>query len=171
MPDRSTGQSCWVATTAERAPYPPLANDGRAGVVVAGGGIVGVTAALMLQRAGRQVTLLEAGRIGRGITGGSTAKVTSQHVLIYRALEARHGRSAAALYARSNEAGRDWIARQVDTLAIDCEFETAQAYVYATGEEQAVEVEREAECAARLGLPATFVRGIDGLPFEVCRMK
>lgn len=165
--ERATGESCWVATTADRRPFGRLTADARAGVVVVGGGIVGVSTALMLQRSGRNVVLLEAARIARGVTGGSTAKVTSQHGLIYHELEERHGREAAVRYARSNEAGREWIAKQVETLGIDCDFEPCPAYVCASSDEQARSVEREVEAAARAGLPATLVRGIDGLPFDV----
>src|SRR5690606_33488792 len=87
--------------------------------------------------------------------------------LIYHELESRHGREAAERYARSNEAGREWIARQVETLAIDCAFESCPAYVYATSDGQARAVEREAEAALRAGLPASVVRTADGLPFDV----
>ena len=166
-PDRRTGASCWVATTADPGGYARLAGDARAGVVVVGGGIVGISAALMLQRAGRDVTVVEAARVGRAVTGGSTAKVTSQHGLIYHELESRQGREAAERYAKSNEAGREWIARQVETLGIECDFESCPAYVYATSDVQALRVEREVEAATRAGLPAGLVRGSDGLPFDI----
>lgn len=166
-PERTTGPSCWVATTTEQAGYAPLAGDGRAQVVVIGAGIVGVSTALMLARAGRDVMLLDAARVGRAVTGGSTAKVTSQHGLIYHELESRHGREAAERYARSNEAGREWIARQVEMLGIDCDLESCPAYVYAAGDEQARAVEREVESALRVGLPASLVRDLGGLPFAV----
>ena len=165
--ERTTGEPCWVATALERPLAPPLDGDARADVAVVGGGIVGVTVALMLQRAGRSVTLLEAARIGRGVTGGSTAKVTSQHGLIYHDLEQRYGRDGAARYARSNEAARAWIMRQVDELHIDCELERGPAYVYAESAQHAESVEREAEAAERAGLPAAFVRGDGRFPFEI----
>ncbi|MFO7285860.1 MAG: FAD-dependent oxidoreductase [Gammaproteobacteria bacterium] len=165
--ERATGKSCWLASVPERPLAAPLEGDERAEVAVVGGGIVGVTTALMLQRAGRSVALLEASRVGHGVTGGSTAKITSQHGLVYHELEQRHGREAALRYARSNQAAREWIERQVDTLGIDCGFERRPAYVYAEGAAQVPSVEREAEAAARAGLPATFVRGDGRFPFEV----
>src|SRR5690606_25466490 len=125
----ATGASCWVATAAERSAHAPLAGAARADVAVVGGGIVGVTTALMLARAGRDVRLIEADRVGRAVTGGSTAKITSQHGLIYDELETRHGRDAAARYARSNEAGRSWIANEVETLRIECDYESCAAYI------------------------------------------
>lgn len=163
---RATGASCWVATAAERSAHAPLAGAARADVAVVGGGIVGVTTALMLARAGRDVRLIEADRVGRAVTGGSTAKITSQHGLIYDELETRHGRDAAARYARSNEAGRSWIANEVETLRIECDYESCAAYIYATSAAAARAVEREARAAQRAGLPASLVNECDGLPFE-----
>ena len=70
MPERNrtTGASCWVVTAEDARRFEPLTGEARADVVVVGGGIVGVSAALMLQRAGRRVRLLEAGQIGRAVT-------------------------------------------------------------------------------------------------------
>ena len=161
----ATNGSCWIATTPEKGHFRSLAGDDQADVAVVGGGIVGVSAALMLQRAGRSVVLLEAGRLGRSVTGGSTAKVTSQHGLIYHHLAERHGRDTAAAYGRSNEAGGEWIAEQVERLRIDCDFERCPAYVYAVGEEHAAAAEREVDAARDAGLPASLVRGDIGLPF------
>ena len=76
---------CWTATAPETA-YPTLAGAHTADVAIVGAGIVGVTAAYLLSDAGLSVALLEARRIGRQVTGRSTAKITTQHSLIYRHL-------------------------------------------------------------------------------------
>ena len=51
-------------------------------------------AATMLEAAGRKVALLEAGRVVSGVTGYTTAKVTSLHTLIYDELTRTRGRDA-----------------------------------------------------------------------------
>ena len=73
---------CWTATASEIF-YPRFADSLRADVAVVGAGIVGLTVAYALVRAGLRVMVLEARRVGRQVTGRSTAKVTSQHSLIY----------------------------------------------------------------------------------------
>ncbi|WP_243670772.1 FAD-dependent oxidoreductase [Methanoculleus chikugoensis] len=58
-----------METTAAETPHPPLpgGNLETDVAVVGGGGIVGITAAVLLKRAGYAVTLIEGGdRIARG---------------------------------------------------------------------------------------------------------
>lgn len=163
----STGASCWVATAPEQGPYAPLAEaEVSADVAVVGGGIVGLTTALLLQRTGCSVVLLEASRVGRQVTGGSTAKVTSQHSLIYHHLTEKFGAETAAGYAQSNEAALAWISDHVRERNIDCDFEPKSAFVYALSDQEAGAVEREVAAATRAGLPARAASDI-GLPFPV----
>jgi glycine/D-amino acid oxidase-like deaminating enzyme/nitrite reductase/ring-hydroxylating ferredoxin subunit len=160
-------ESFWVATGADgQAEYPPLHADLEVDVAIVGAGIVGLSAALLLQRAGRRVAVLEALRVGRQVTGRSTAKITSQHGLIYRELERSFGTDAARAYGEANEAGLARIVGWVEELGIACDLERKAAYVYSRSAGQLDTIEKEVEVARRLGLPASFVRDCP-LPFEV----
>ena len=158
-------QSPWLAA-AEAQPYAPLTDDRSVDLAVIGGGITGLTTALLALRDGARVAVLEGDRIASGTTGGTTGKVTSQHSEIYRELINRHGESKAGKYAHANEAGLALVARLVDELGIDCDFGRAPAFAYTTDAEAAQRLQAEAESAAGLGLPASFVTQID-LPFDV----
>ena len=98
----------------EVPPFPRLERDMTADVAVIGGGIVGVTTALVLHEAGVHVVLLEADRIGHGVTGHTTAKVSSQHGLIYArpARQARRRRGARLRRGQRGGAGMDRRARR-----------------------------------------------------------
>src|SRR5262245_57866156 len=89
---------CWNAT-APQTNYPALSGSGGADVAIVGAGIVGLTAAYLLAQAGVSVAVLEARRVGRQVTGRSTAKITSQHGLIYRHLIDTRGIDLARNYA------------------------------------------------------------------------
>ena len=67
--------SVWSEAT-PAPPYEPLAGNVAVDVAVVGGGITGITAALLLARAGRRVAVIEARRIGKGETGKTTAHLT-----------------------------------------------------------------------------------------------
>jgi glycine/D-amino acid oxidase-like deaminating enzyme len=94
----------WVDTGPDQPALPRLDRHVRTDVVVIGGGIVGITTALLLKEAGVRVVLLEAGRLARGVSGYTTAKVSSQHGLIYSRLGSRFGADAARAYGSAKPA-------------------------------------------------------------------
>src|SRR5215208_6560428 len=92
---------CWNAGVPETR-YPRLSESGGTDVAIIGAGIVGLTTAYRLAMAGLSVAVLEARQIGRQVTGRSTAKITSQHSLIYRHLIDKFGIDQAQRYADAN---------------------------------------------------------------------
>jgi glycine/D-amino acid oxidase-like deaminating enzyme/nitrite reductase/ring-hydroxylating ferredoxin subunit len=155
----------WLATAATKQ-YPALEGPASFDVVVVGGGIAGMTTALLTQQAGLRVGLLEAARIGQGATGRSTVKVTAGHSLKYSEIERLHGSDAARLYAESNQQAVEHVGRLVDELKIDCDFEWRRHIVYAETPEEREAVSAEVDAEQRAGLRASFEDGSD-LPFQV----
>ena len=146
--------------------YPALDADMEADVAVVGAGIVGLTAALQLKRAGLKVVVIDALRAGQQVTGRSTAKVTSQHSLIYNTLISKFGEDGARTYAQSNEQAIEHIAGLVRDLNIDCDFERRPSYTVSITGAKLKDVQQEVEAAQRLGLPASFVDKMP-LPFPI----
>jgi len=158
--------SLWVETSAATG-YPPLDSDVTVDVAVLGGGIAGLTTALLLARSGAGVAVVDAGRVGHGVSGYSTAKVTSLHSLTYADLVSSRGEDHAHVYGEANEAGLATIARLVRELAIECDFRRRPNFTYTESADEIEEVRGEAEAATGLGLPASFVQGDIGLPWDV----
>ncbi|MFI6025574.1 FAD-dependent oxidoreductase [Amycolatopsis magusensis] len=134
---------------------------GEVDVVVIGAGIAGLTTAYALARDGRTVLVLEAGPVGGGVSGHTTAKLTAQHAEKYASLRERKGPEAAAQYGQDQSAAVDWIARTSEELGIDCAFVRTDSYVYTTDDERVSDLRAEAAAAADAGLPAEFVDGVD----------
>ena len=59
--------SFWIDTT-PRTDYPVMPSDTSVDVAVLGGGITGLTAAVLLKRLGKTVALIEARRRAEGVT-------------------------------------------------------------------------------------------------------
>jgi glycine/D-amino acid oxidase-like deaminating enzyme/nitrite reductase/ring-hydroxylating ferredoxin subunit len=157
--------SLWLATTPETN-YSALTDNTSVDVAIIGGGIAGVTTALLLKQAGASVAVIEAGRIAESVTGNTTAKVTSQHGLIYDHLISQFGADGAQAYADSQEAAIEKIAALVEVNKIDCDFTRTDAYVYTESQDELERITADVEAATKLGLPASYEETTP-LPFKV----
>ncbi len=161
----SAAQSLWLAT-APPTNYRSLSETVEVDVAVIGGGIAGMTAALLLKRQGARVAVLEAVRVGTGVTGCTTAKVSALQATIYSTIRERHGVEQASAYAEASAAGVERIAAIVDEEGIDCDLARRPAFTYAADPSERSTVEREGEAAREAGLPVEQVDSPD-LPFPV----
>lgn len=158
-------KSIWQTEKLIPLPKPePLRGTCKADVAVVGAGMAGILTAYELQRRGARVVVLDRGRVGDGVTGGTTAKITSQHRLIYDRLIRDFGEEKAAQYAQANQRAVRQYAALVESKGIDCAFERRPAFVYAKGNTE--KLEKELQAANRLGIPATLTDRTE-LPFSV----
>ena len=158
--------SPWVATT-NAGGLDGGRPSAECDVIVLGGGVTGMTTALLLQRDGVQVTVIEAESLTASVTAHSTVKVTVGHGTAYSAIDRQRGPGVARAYAEANVAGFRQILDLVDGLAIDCMLETGLPHVvYAESPAEAELVENEAEAAARAGLAVSRPQALP-LPFDV----
>lgn len=158
--------SYWIDSV--KAPeYPELKENMSIDVAIIGGGISGITCGYMLKKQGLKVAVLEVDKILEGTTGHTTAKVTSQHGLIYANLIRDFGIDLARQYAMANEAAISRIEEIVNEHQIQCDFERLPAYIYTQDENYVQKIMDEIDAASALGLPAHFEEKNIGLPFEV----
>lgn len=148
--------SVWMDTGPEPTGFGRLEGQVSADVAVLGGGMVGITTALMLQERGTDVVLVEADRLVNGVTGHTTAKVSSQHGMIYAGLRSKFGEEGARTYGQANQAALEWIAGRVKDDGIDCDFRRRNSYAYLSAGSSASSAEEEAEAATEAGLPASL---------------
>ena len=160
-----TSRTYWIET-ADVPDFPALSGDLQVDVAIIGGGIVGVSAARMLKDRGIRVALIEARRVGQQVTGKSTAKMSSQHGILYQTLVKTFGEDKARLYADAQEAGLRRIRELAAQYGIEADIEPMPAFVYTQDESYVSKLEKEVETACRLGLPASMTRDT-GLPFDV----
>lgn len=141
--------------------FPQLRKDIKTEVLIIGGGMCGVLCAYFLEQKGIDYILVEGERIGQGITKNTTAKVTSQHGLIYDKLIKNAGIEKAKMYLRSNE---DAVTKYRELCQnIKCDFEQKDAYTYSLSDRK--QLEDEVKAVNVLGLKAELVDKLP-LPFE-----
>ena len=156
----------WLDTAPAVPRYPEADAPAHADAIVIGGGITGLTTALRLQEAGLQTILLEAGLLACGVSGHTTAKVSTQHGLKYADLAGHHGEGVARRYATGNQQALEWIAARIDAHAIDCGWRRQPAYAYVTDAGARAQLDEEAGAARAAGLRATVEDG-SPLPYPV----
>lgn len=141
-----------------------LASDMRADAAVIGAGMAGILTATLLAQQGLSTVVLEANTIAGGVTQGTTAKITSQHNLIYKKLIDSFGEEKAARYAAANQNAVAKYKQIIDQNKIDCDFEQKNAYVYSLDDPEIIQ--NEVAAAQRSGIPASFTDKT-GLPFRI----
>ena len=120
--DRATADSYYEATRNYRLTAPPIRGDHRADVVVIGGGLTGVSAALHLAEAGVSVALLESRHIGWGASGRSGGQIIVGYSCDQRALESAVGvDTSRELWAHSVAAVR-FVRERIARHKIACDF-------------------------------------------------
>lgn len=137
-----------------------LQNDIKTDVLIIGGGISGVLCAHMLAENGVDYALVEANTICSGITKNTTAKITSQHGLIYDKLIREYGIEKAQMYFNANEEALQKY--RMLCKNIDCDFEEKDSYVYSI--DDYLKIENELTALDKIGHHADFA---DRLPIPL----
>ncbi len=141
-----------------------LNKDIKVDTLVIGAGIAGILTAYMLKQSGKEVVLIDAAEIVSGNTKNTTAKITSQHNLIYYKLISEFGQEKARQYAKANELAIKRYKEIIKERKIECDFEEKPAYVYSLNKID--EIKEEVEAASKLGINAEFVEEVN-LPFNI----
>jgi glycine/D-amino acid oxidase-like deaminating enzyme/nitrite reductase/ring-hydroxylating ferredoxin subunit len=156
-------QSFWQGT-AGGEDYPMLSGNVEADVIVIGGGITGMVAALLLSREGKRVVVLEALRIGQGTTAFSTGNLYATVDEQLASIRDTWNAETAASVVRSRSAALDLIENTIIEFNIACGFARRPQYIFATGPDQVKAFTRELEVSVEAGLP---VSETDDLPLPL----
>lgn len=135
--------------------------------LIIGGGITGLTAALLLQNAGKNVIIAEANTVGFGTTGGTSAHINNFADTTYKEAESAFGKEGAGLFAKAIIEGHDIIKGNIDNYKIDCDYEPKSAIVYAEDDQQVDQLTSLFAGLAMVGIPARFIDEIAvAIPFK-----
>ncbi|MFC8046198.1 FAD-dependent oxidoreductase [Nocardia sp. NPDC057353] len=130
--------------------------------VVVGAGLTGLVTALVLARAGANVAVVEAGRVGAGTTGGTTGKVSLLQGTRLQQIARKHPPETVRQYVAANTAALDWVTAYCAGAEVGIERRTAHTYAPSAAELDTVTAEHAVARAA--GLPTELVDDPD-VPF------
>ncbi|MDR0324842.1 MAG: FAD-dependent oxidoreductase [Oscillospiraceae bacterium] len=147
--------------------FHPLPGDIQANAVIVGAGLSGLLCAYFLYRKGvENIVLIDADGPCSGVTASTTAKITSQHGLIYAKLIKGLGKERALQYLAANESAIQHYGEIIRREMIDCGFTPCNAWIYTTNDRQVEAIEDEARAAQQLGIDAEL-EPVTELPFAV----
>ena len=133
-------------------------------VCIAGGGITGLTTALLLQKAGKKCVIAEMHTIGFGSTSGTTAHINTVFDTPFYAVERDFGEENSMLLAEAAREAMQLIRKNIAAHRIDCDFEEKSGYIFATEKEQDADLARLVEAAQKVAVPINL---INDSPFPI----
>jgi glycine/D-amino acid oxidase-like deaminating enzyme/nitrite reductase/ring-hydroxylating ferredoxin subunit len=137
-------------------------------VIIAGGGITGLTLGLMLQESGKKCLLLEAQTLGFGTTGGTTAHLNTLMDNPYPQIIKDFGLEGAKVLATGAREAINLVKKHVEQYSIDCGFEEVPGFLFAQNDDQSKELDDIHDACQQVGVDCTFV---DELPIPVSYKK
>lgn len=149
-------------TSAHLPGFEQLKHDLKTDVLIIGGGLTGVLLALKLKELGVQYALVEANKICSGVTRNTTAKITSQHSLIYSKINKSFGAEMAEMYYKSNQEALEEFKNRCKN--IDCDLLEKDAFVYSVNRSD--KINEECEVLGKINADFGYTEKFD-LPFSV----
>ncbi|NCD68339.1 FAD-dependent oxidoreductase [Mucilaginibacter agri] len=124
--------------------------------VVVGGGITGLTTALLLQEAGKKVVIAEAHTLGFGSTSGTSAHINTFADTTFTEAESAFGAKGAQLFADAIAEGLGLIKGYINRYGIACDYETKPGFLYAENDDEAKQLEEIYHGAVKVGVAVNY---------------
>lgn len=160
-------ESPWQAGLAPIISVPAGPKEQTCDVLIVGAGITGLTAALLLQQAGKHVVIADAHVLGFGTTGGTSAHINTFADTTYAEAEGAFGEQGARLFAEAIAEGFTLIREQAAALKIDCDLESKPGYLYAESEQEVKQLDEIYEGAVKVGVAVRYINEVPTpVPFQ-----
>ena len=142
--------------------FETVKSDKKVDVLIIGGGMAGLLCGYFLQGRSAKYAIIEKNRIAGGVTKNTTAKITSQHGLIYSGLCQDFGQEKAAAYLKANELALAQYRKMA--AEIDCDFEEKTNFIYTT--EDKGKILDEVEAVEKIGGKAIYTEQAE-VPYKI----
>lgn len=160
-------KSLWVET-ALQAEFPALKSNLDVEVAIVGGGITGITAGILLQRAGKRVAIIDNSQIATGESGYTTAHLTQVLDVRYQQIISDFGEEKAQLAAGSSGAAINQIEKLIQDYRISCDFKRLPGYLYSENGFDTLDFSQEIDALRKVNVPAELI-GAAPLPFKTLK--
>lgn len=134
-------------------------------IIIIGAGISGITTALLLQKTGKNCLVVDAGNLGFGTTGGTTAHLNTFFDSTYPEIESDFGKDATKAVAEAGKFAIELISSLVQEYQIDCDLEPKVGYLFSETEKESKQLIEIFDSAKNAGVDVEMSPS-NGLPFS-----
>lgn len=151
-------RSIWNAHS-EKTYFKTLGQNITVDVAIIGGGITGITTAMLLKNSGLKVAVLESREIGRGTSGHSTGNLYVITDQLLSPIKEKYDIEVLRKVIKARGEAFRLIANNVSHYEIDCDYKPQSMYVY----EDAItnKIVEQMEIARDVGLPFNEISKLD----------
>ncbi len=160
-------ESLWQSALSQAVSHDNVPLDDIFDTLIIGGGITGMTTALMLQQQGQKCILIEAHNLGFGTTGGTTAHLNTFLDSSYPEIDSDFGTDASKLMAKATKEMIGLIRSNVEQLGIDADFQEKKAYLFSQNAQETETLRQILESSQQAGVSVEEVfENAVPIPFE-----
>jgi glycine/D-amino acid oxidase-like deaminating enzyme/nitrite reductase/ring-hydroxylating ferredoxin subunit len=163
-------KSVWEGTATAIDDFPSFEGNKSADIVIVGGGITGLTAAMLLSQAGKEVIVLEALKIGLGTTGNSTGNLYTSVDESLSHIRKKWNEDVMQAVVKSRSAALNFIESTINQYNIDCDFARQPFTYFAENSNDKIEdfIKDEFEAQKDAGQNPQIINDA-GLPYKTSR--
>lgn len=121
--------SLWLENI-QKIECPKISKNMNVDVLIAGGGITGLSTLYQLKDSGLKTILVERNKCGYGVTSRSTAKITYLQEKIYMNIRKYVGEDWASLYLKSQREAVNLLVDIINKEKINCDLTKVSSYLY-----------------------------------------
>ena len=120
-------------------------------ILIIGGGMTGLNTAYFLKDSDFKITIIDASKIGSGITLKTTAKISYLEQDIYRKLSNMHGINIAKEYYKSRKDAINLLIRIIKDNKISCDLEKVSSILFTNETNNIKKLNKEKELLSSFG--------------------
>lgn len=148
-------QPYWFQQAGE-SNFASLSENIKCDAAVVGGGISGLTTAMLLREANQDVVLIEMNALRSGTTAFSTGHLDNYYDQEYCKLIKHYGEDSAKKVIHAKADAINFIENISSKYNIECDFKRIPGYLYSENEKDNKIIEDEHNCALKIGVEASI---------------
>ena len=129
-------------------------------ILIIGGGLTGITSCFYLKDSKYDIALIDADKVGFGVSSRTTGKLTYLQELIYQKLESNFNFNVAKKYLESQKYAINLVVDNIKNYNIDCNLEKNSSYVFTNDDKEIPKFKKEEKFFAKANVKYTVQKKI-----------